>query len=188
MRRPALPRWGPGRTGLNAGEAGHARQEDALTAEDVAEATAGDEADGVGQSVAGNHQLHLGGRGMQIGLHGWQGQVDDEEVERAEEGRRQQDGQSRPAPRSGGRRHGGRGKGVRGGKGSRPDGAGSSPRHLIVSPVFPMRLRCRHQQISIHTLPQLASGTGPVVPALRAALGPPTAEPRWHLRGGCRNL
>src|SRR5262249_23226812 len=71
--------------GRGQGEPGDPDQEDALAAVDVAEPAAGDQAEGVGQAVAGDDQLDLGVAGAGVGLDGRQGQVDDEEVEHAQE-------------------------------------------------------------------------------------------------------
>ncbi len=92
-------------------ESGHADQKDALATENVAEPAAGDEADGVGESVGGDDELDLGEGGVEVGLHRGQGEVDDEEVERAEEGGGEDDGEGQPAAEAG--RGGGRRAGLR---------------------------------------------------------------------------
>ena len=79
-----------------------------LATENVAEPAAGDEADGVSESIGGDDELDLGEGGVEVGLHGRQGEVDDEEIEGAEEGGDEDDGEGEPAAES--RRGGGRGE------------------------------------------------------------------------------
>jgi hypothetical protein len=80
-------------------KAGHAYQEQALAAEGVAQAPAGDEHERVGQRVPGQRPLHVGVAGVQAALDGRDGDVDDRDVEQVHEGGQQHNDQGRPPPR-----------------------------------------------------------------------------------------
>jgi len=83
------------------GEPRHADHKHPFAADNIAEPAAGDEADGVGEAVGGDDQLHLGEAGVEVRLDVRQGDVDDEEVEGAEEGGGDDDGEGEPAAQAG---------------------------------------------------------------------------------------
>ena len=81
------------------GEAGHADHEQPLAAVQVAQPSAGDQQHREGEAVPGHHHLQVLRPCAQLGVHGGQGDVDDEKVERRQEAARQQHDQSDPALR-----------------------------------------------------------------------------------------
>ena len=90
------------------GERRHAGHEEKPPPVKVAEPAAGDEEDGVSRCIARHHELHLGGRGVQLVVDRGQRHVDDEEIGGGQEAAGQQHGERDPA-RAGrrGRGHGG---------------------------------------------------------------------------------
>ncbi|MNK58488.1 hypothetical protein D3C87_775610 [compost metagenome] len=84
-----------------------AEHEHAAPAEQVAQPPARDQARGGGQAVARHHQLQRARAGLQVVLHRWQRDVDDEEIEHHQEGAAEHDPQAQPA-RCGGRDRWGR--------------------------------------------------------------------------------
>src|SRR5436190_473321 len=67
-------------------KARHAEHEHPFAAEDIAQAPARDQADRVGQSIPGDHELDLRERRAQAALDCWDRDVDNEEIQHAEKG------------------------------------------------------------------------------------------------------
>jgi hypothetical protein len=67
------------------GEADHPDDEQLLAPIQVAEPPPRDQQDGEGQAVARHHQFQILRAGPKFGVHGRQGNVDDEEIERRQE-------------------------------------------------------------------------------------------------------
>src|SRR4029453_14942922 len=79
------------------GEPGHADHEQALAAEDVAQAPAGDQHHRERELVTGQHPLDLGVGGVQVALDRGDGDVDDADVDQLHEAGGQHDGEGDPA-------------------------------------------------------------------------------------------
>ncbi len=82
---------GEGRGERGEGEAGHAGEEHGLAADDVAQASAGDQDDGEGEGVAADDPFEVAGRRVDVLLDGGQADVDDGGVQQVHEGRDDQD-------------------------------------------------------------------------------------------------
>ncbi len=97
--------------GGGGGEQREADAEDAAAAGEVAEPPAEDQPGGERDPVGGDHELHRAGACLQVGLGRGDRDVDDEEVERDDEGAGQHDGHRQPR-----RRHAAGGGGERWGE------------------------------------------------------------------------
>ncbi len=79
----------------------HAADENAPAAVQVAEPAAQDQRDGIRSGIHGNDHLRHGCTGRQVGAHGRQRDIDDEEIQRGQQGTGQQHGERHPAARIG---------------------------------------------------------------------------------------